>query len=310
LADGFRSAGLRVVEEPDWESRGKAWLRGRPIGGLQHHTAAPVPYPVRSLYKPIRIKCNFNVKSDGTVHVIAAGSCNYSTGEGSLVVRTETGKGIAPTGTAKARRLDNDAGGNPWYVTNESDHLGDGTPIPRDQYEAILTCWQVIFGEMGWTAERLISHGEWTDRKTDPAWNEKNSHENMEELRADLRKALGGGRPLPVILTTEEEDDTLLPLHFSDGFSEPTGKGRARKREDVKLLQSLLGMNDADIDGKYGEETVRRVKAICGGDGKTVDGDCYIKIHEAYLTSMLRDAGNGLTEDEANGIYARKGHTH
>jgi hypothetical protein len=55
---------------------------------------------------------------------------------------------------------------------------------------------------------------------------------------------------------------------------------------------------------------VRRVKAICGGDGKTVDGDCYIKIHEAYLTSMLRDAGNGLTEDEANGIYARKGHTH
>jgi hypothetical protein len=102
----------------------------------------------------------------------------------------------------------------------------------------------------------------------------------------------------------------LLPLHFSDGFSEPTGKGRARKREDVKLLQSMLGMNDADIDGKYGEETVRRVKAICGGDGKTVDGDCYIKIQEAYLTSMLRDAGNGLTEDAANGIYARKGHSH
>lgn len=48
--------------------------------------------------------------------------------------------------------------------------------------------------------------------------------------------------------------------------------------------------------------TVRRVKAICGGDGKTVNGECYIKIQETYLMSILRDAGNGLTEDEANGI--------
>ncbi len=75
----------------------------------------------------------------------------------------------------------------------------------------------------------------------------------------------------------EEEDDTMLPLHFTDGFSEPSGKGRTRKRDDVKLLQPLLGMSDTDIDGKYGDETVRRVKAICGGDGKTVNGRCYIK---------------------------------
>lgn len=310
LAEEFRSVGLRVVEEPDWEDRGKAWLRGRPIGGLQHHTAKPVPYPVRSLYKPVRIKCNFNVKSDGTVHVIAAGSCNYSTGEGSLLVRKETAKGIAPSDTAKARRLENDAGGNSWYITNETDHLGDGGQIPQAQYDAILKCWLVIFEKMGWPAERLIAHGEWTDRKTDPRWNKKNSHENLEELRADLRKALGGEIVRLTTVPTEEEDDTMLPLHFTDGFSEPTGKGRTRKREDVKLLQAMLGMSDVDADGKYGDETVRRVKAVCGGDGKLVDGDCYIKIQESYLMSLLRDAGNGLTEDEANGIYARKDHSH
>lgn len=64
---------------------------------------------------------------------------------------------------------------------------------------------------------------------------------------------------------TEEEDDTMLPLNFTDGFSEPSGKGRTRKREDMKLLQALLGMSDTDIDSKYGDEAVRRVKAICGG---------------------------------------------
>lgn len=309
LADEFRSIGLHVVEEPDWETRGKAWAKGRPIGALQHHTAEPVPFPVRSLYKPVRIKCNFNVKVDGTVHVIAAGACNFSTGPGSLTVRRETAKGIAPSGTAKARGLVDDTGGNAWYINNETDHLGTGGEIPKVQYEAILGCWTVIFERMGWQAERLIGHGEWTDRKSDPKWNEKDSHQNLEDLRADLSAALGG-KIIRVDTTHLEEDDTMLPLHFTDGFSEPSGKGRTRKREDVKLLQALLGMSDSDIDGKYGDETVRRVKAICGGDGKTVTGECYIKIQETYLMSLLRDAGNGLTEDEANGIYARKGHTH
>lgn len=331
LADAFRDAGIAVIEEPDWETRGKAWVKGRPIGGLQHHTAAPVPFPVRSLYKPVRIKCNFNVKADGKVHVIAAGSCNFSTGEGSSIVRKETRDGIAPSGTAKARGLVDDAGGNAWYITNETDHLGKGQKIPEAQYDAVLKCWVVIFERLGWVAEKLIAHGEWTDRKSDPHWNDKDSHQNLEDLRADLRDLLGGtegrirmmsspstdatttttittGEPNPD--TTQEDDDTMLPLHLGDGFKEPTGKGRTRKREDVKVLQALLGMSDDDIDGKYGDDTVRLVKAICGGDGKTVDGDCYIKIHESYLMSLLRDAGNGLTEDEANGLYSRKNHTH
>jgi hypothetical protein len=310
LADEFRGVGLHVVEEPGWERRGKAWLRGRPIGAVQHHTAAPVPHNVRGLYEPKLIKCNFNVKPDGTVHVIAAGSCNFSTGEGSEVVRKETAKSIAPSDTAEARRLKNNAGGNSWYINNETDHLGDGGPIPKVQYEAVLNCWLVIFEEMGWPAERLIAHGEWTDRKRDPKWNDKNSHHNLEDLRADLRSALGGGRSRLQAVAIEEDIDTMLPFHFTDGFSEPTGKGRTRKREDVKLLQGLLGVSDADIDGKYGEETVRRVKAICGGDGKSVDGNSYLKIQENYLMSMLKVGGNGLTEDEANTIYARKAHSH
>ncbi len=309
LADGFRSAGLRVVEEPDWLSRGGQWLRGRPIGAIQHHTARPVPYNVRALYRPERIKCNFNVKPDGTVHVIAAGTCDYSTGPGSKTVRDETARGVAPSGTAKARGLPDDAGGNAWYINNETDHLGHGEPIPAVQYDAVLKCWLVIFDQMGWAAERLIAHGEWTARKVDPRWNDKNCHQNMEDLRADLRSALGSGAPL-IHQVQEDEEDTMLPFHFSDGFNEPSGKGRVHKREDVKVLQALLGMADDDIDGKYGDATVSKVKAICGGDGKTVDGACYVKIQESYMMSLLRDGGNGLSQTEANGLYARKEHQH
>ena len=311
LAQGFRDAGLRVVEEPDWMTRGAAWARGRPIGAIQHHTAAPVPFNVRALYKPGRIKCNFNVKSDGTVHVIAGGACDFSTGPGSKKVREETARSIAPSATARARGLADDTGGNAWYINNETDHLGHGEPIPDVQYQAVLACWVVIFDTMGWPAERLVAHGEWTARKADQRWSLKDCHQNLEALRADLRAALGGERPVVDIhMTSTQKDDTMLPFHFTDGFSQPSGNGRVHKKEDVKVLQALLGMADSDIDGKYGEETVRRVKAICGGDGRTVDGGCYIKIQENYLMSLLRDGGNGFTQGEADGRYAAKGHSH
>ena len=90
-----------------------------------------------------------------------------------------------------------------------------------------------------------------------------------------------------------EKDDTMLPFHFTDGFDEPEGPGRTRKREDVKVLQAMLGFSDEDIDGKYGDETVRNVKAIVGGDGRTVDGEAYIKIQEAYLRSFLQSSDSG-----------------
>jgi hypothetical protein len=289
LADEFRRAGLRVAEESGWEDRGAHWRTGRPFGAIQHHTAAPVPFNVRALTTPL-IKCNFNVKPDGTVHVIAAGSCDFSAGSGSQVVLDEVRKDVSPSGTAKARGLLENVSGNPLFINNETDHLGKGQPIPAVQYDVVIKCWVVIFERMGWHPNRLIGHGEWRARKPDPAWNEKSSHNNMEDMRADLAVALAGVRPSPTIT---QEDDTMLPLHFTDGFSDPTGQGRTRKRDDVKVLQAMLGFTDDDIDGKYGEGTVAKVKAIVGGNGKIVDGMAYIRIQEAYLQSFLRSSDNG-----------------
>jgi hypothetical protein len=315
LADEFRSAGLRVVEEPDWEARGREWRDGRPVGGVQHHTAKPVPRNVRSLYLPKLIKCNFNVKPDGTVHVICAGSCNFSTGPGSKTVLKETQEDIAPSNNAKARKLEDGMDGNPFYINNETDHLGDGGEIPDVQYDAVLACWVVIFKRMGWSANRLIAHGEWTSRKPDPHWNDKDPHQNLEDLRTDLAAALGGAPSARLSMMAvqpkrEEEEDAMLPLVFGDGFSEPTGKGRTAKREDVKVLQAMLGMSNDDIDGRYGTETKRKVAEICGGDGEIVDGACFITLQENYMMSFLQVGGNGLTEDEADDLYAAKGHEH
>lgn len=291
LAEEFRRAGLKVVEVPGWEDRGSHWHPGRPVGAIQHHTAPPVPFNVRTLTTPL-IRCNFNVKSDGTVHVIAAGSCDFSSGSGSQVVLDEVRKDVSPSGTAKARGLLENVDGNRLFINNETDHLGAGEPIPEVQYDAVIRCWVVIFQQMEWHPNRLIAHGEWRSRKPDPAWNDKDSHSNMEDMRADLATALGGGRRSVQHVEIPQEEDTLLPFRFTDGFNEPKAGGRPAKREDVKLLQAMLGFSDSDIDGKYGEETARRVKAVVGGNGKTVDGAAFVKIQEQYLKSFLRSGDN------------------
>lgn len=291
LADEFRRAGLKVAEVRGWEDRGSHWQTGRPVGAIQHHTAPPVPFNVRTLTTPL-IRCNFNVKPDGTVHVIAAGSCNFSSGSGSQVVLDEVRKDVSPSGTAKARGLLENVDGNRLFINNETDHLGAGEPIPDVQYDAVIKCWVVIFQRMEWHPNRLIAHGEWRSRKPDPAWNAHDCHLNMEEMRADLAAAIAGGRRSVRRLVGPKEEETLLPFHFTDGFNEPKAGGRPGKREDVKVLQAMLGFSDDDIDGKYGEETVRRVRAVAGGNGKTVDGAAFIKIQEQYLKSFLRSGDN------------------
>jgi hypothetical protein len=202
LADVFRAKGIAVVEEPEWKKRGRAWKGpgGLPEGGVQHHTAPPVPFPVKGLYpKPLgtldkgRIKCNWNVKQDGTLHLIAAGACNFSTGPGSSVVLEDVKADKPPSGTAISRQLMDDMDGNPFFLNNETDHPGDGSPIPDAQYRTVVLAWVAICEKLGWPPAKVIAHGEWTRRKPDPAWNGKNPHENLQIIRADIAAALQGG---------------------------------------------------------------------------------------------------------------------
>ncbi len=178
LAD-LRSAGLTVVEEPGWRTRGRAWLIDgdegrRPEGVMQHHTAPPNPYPIKKLYGPpfYRIKCNMATHEDGTLFLVAYGRCNYSSGVGMKAVLEENvRKEIPPTHNARKRGL---VSGNRRFWNYENSHPGDGSPLPSIQLETIVVSNIVINNHFGLNWKRIISHAEWTSRKIDPRWNGSN----------------------------------------------------------------------------------------------------------------------------------------
>lgn len=176
LAD-LKQAGLHVVEEPGWRTRGNRWnVNGQPEGIMQHHTAPPTPYPIKALYptKPLqyRIKCNMATHPDGTLYLIAYKACNYSSGPGMLdVLKNNVRKSIAPTHNATKRGL---KGGNRHFWNYENSHPGDGSPIPQVQLDTIIESNRVVNSHFGLDVEQTISHAEWTRRKIDPRWNGSN----------------------------------------------------------------------------------------------------------------------------------------
>jgi hypothetical protein len=180
LLDDLLAAGLSVETLPDWETRGGSWATGSPVGVMEHHTAPPVPFPVDKLVGS-QLKANINTKPDGTVWILAYRACNYSSGTGSGVVLDETQRGTPPPANAADRGLDDDTNGNPWYFNFENDHPGDGSPIPAVQLDAIAVATRVVLDHFGLADGSVVSHAEWTARKSDPYWN--GDRRCIEEIR-------------------------------------------------------------------------------------------------------------------------------
>ena len=86
LADALRDEGCRVVEEGDWEHRGRDGSFA-PYGVLWHHTGSTAsysnPFPTKNtlingrpdLAGPL---CHVGIGYDGVCHVIAAGRANHA----------------------------------------------------------------------------------------------------------------------------------------------------------------------------------------------------------------------------------------
>lgn len=151
LLEALRDHWPKVSYVSGWEQRGYTWSRGKPIGVMHHHTALPVPFPVDRLHGAL-LKCNINTKPDGTVWLLAAGACNYSSGKGSSVVLAETLAGVAPSRNARDRGLADNTNGNPLYFNFENDHAGTGGSIPDVQLEAIVATTRAVLDYYGlWT---------------------------------------------------------------------------------------------------------------------------------------------------------------
>ncbi len=225
LAD-LKAAGLNVVEEPGWRTRGKNWrVGGKPEGVMQHHTAPPNPYPIKALYRGGKIKCNMATHEDGTLYLVAYNACNYSSGPGSKKVLTGNVRpSIPPPDNARARGLIDTPlwGGNKHYWNYENSHPGDGSPIPQIQLDTIITSNGVVNNHFGLNWEQTISHAEHSRRKIDPRWSGDNrtaieqireglqnmplSETDIAEIRAVIVDVLGGDRILmPKIVPTEPD---------------------------------------------------------------------------------------------------------
>lgn len=206
LAD-LLGAGLTVVEEPGWKTRGaNTWAVGKPEGVIEHHTAPPNPYPVKALYRDGKIKCNMATHPDGTVFLVAYNRCNYSSGPGSKVVLVENvRKSIPPPANARTRGLADNWGGNRHFWNFENSHEGDGRPLPTVQFDAIVESTRVVLDHFGLNANQVIGHSEWSYRKIDPYWD--GNRRAIEEIRSAL---YGAGNP------SNGEGTVLLPMELVD----------------------------------------------------------------------------------------------
>jgi hypothetical protein len=279
LLTKLTDAGLHVVEEPHWETRGNNWaVNGKPEGVMQHHTGPPDPFPINKLYGPpfFRTKCNMATHPDGTLYLVAYKACNYSSGVGMKSVLTDyVRKSIAPTHNATSWGL---KGGNRHFWNLENSHLGDGSAIPVVQLDVIVLATQVVLDHFDLDPEQVISHASWTSRKVDPRWNGWDNRIAITQIRTLVDK-----EPLPVPPPpadwTEDLIMALPTLAKGDGF---TSEGKASTRPDVANAQGLLLANghkdqnsatpETATDGWFGSGTAQATRNFQSASHLTVDG--------------------------------------
>ncbi len=254
------AAGLNVRTITGWGTRGGAWAVGKPVGVMQHHTAPPVPFPVSRLYGD-RLKCNINTKPDGTVWLIAQRACNFSSGSGSSTVLAEVRAGTPPTKNAADRGLWDDVNGNPWFFNFENDHAGDGGPMPAVQHDAIVVATRVVNDHYGLGPGTVVSHAEWTARKTDPYWN--GSRRAIDAIRQALEEDMAFSKGL-----SKDQWRNLYNLGIAGGSSadavaeywtDPRRTDEQHEKASAELFETLAERQPAT------GLTAEQVKSLISG---------------------------------------------
>ena len=162
--------GLRVVEISGWTTRGRS-ATFAPRFTIEHHTAASVDITNMlingrpDLNGPL---CNFELRKDGTVGLLAAGRANHA---GVASVSSSESYGIEATGPIPT---------------------GNTGVKAFPNYGAYVKLVAAICQHHGWGMDRVKAHKEITPRKIDPVF-------NMAVFRDDVAAAMQGQPP--------EEDD-------------------------------------------------------------------------------------------------------
>lgn len=237
LADVLRGAGLSVVEEKDWKTRGRGPM-GTVKGVLLHHTAgartgnAPslrlvrdgrpdLPGPLSQLF----------LARDGTFHIVGAGRCNHA-GNGNW----------------------HNAVGNSQLIGIEAENVGDGTdPWPDVQMDAYERGVAAILTHLKLDSVMAAGHKEYCTprgRKIDPSFDMVTFRGNVSKLM----KVQGGRLSVPTV------DPVRTMLRKGD------------QGNSVYLLQEKLGFVKPAADGKFGPMTEDAVRKFQQQKGLKADG--------------------------------------
>lgn len=223
LADRFRAAGLKVVEVPGWQRRGRPASVGSfaPVGVLWHHTGSSDRDPdslkddleyAKWLFLTGRSDlnpplCQISVGRDGTVYVGAAGRANHA-------------------GEARASGPVRAGDGNALYVGVECQNNGTEGWEP-EQYEAMVAVGVVLTRLLKGTAAHNRAHKETSvTGKWDPG------ALDMDKFRAAIAKALV---PRPPMTRGDNVDAAIVRLRKAKGTGE-------RGRRIKAALDALLGI--------------------------------------------------------------------
>jgi hypothetical protein len=236
LPKRLRDAGIRVLEIPGWQTRGRPGTTGefKPVGVLNHHTAASalgwtvrrIKAYVRWMFLVGRISdglppplCQISLGRKGTVYIGAAGRANHA-GEAKAVGSVAAGDG------------------NALYVGVEW-QLSGYEAIPDEMYEAGVVLNMVLLDVLGSSHRAVAAHyetsvtGKWDIG--DPNGVRRGDHKvlNMERFRLAVQAA-SKPKPPPKKPTKVTKARVLLESAMA---AAKKGSGRRRKiAEALKIL--------------------------------------------------------------------------
>jgi peptidoglycan hydrolase-like protein with peptidoglycan-binding domain len=181
LADVLEDAGLKVAEQPDWRTRGRAEM-GTVRGVMCHHTAGPKAGNMPSLGIITNGRpdlpgplSQLGLGRDGTCYIVAAGRANHA-GVGNW-------QGITT--------------GNSRFIGIEAENTGkDDDPWPAVQLDAYRRAVAAILNKIRADPIMCCGHKEYAlpqGRKPDPTF-------DMDDFRFKVGLIMSGGAPGPSVI--------------------------------------------------------------------------------------------------------------
>jgi peptidoglycan hydrolase-like protein with peptidoglycan-binding domain len=234
-------AGLKVAEQPGWQTRGRGDV-GTIAGVICHHTGGRRDGIMPSLNVVINGRPDLPgplsqlcLGRDGTYFVVAAGRCNHA-GIGNW-------QGIST--------------GNSSFIGIEAENTGqtsgpNADPWPEVQLDAYRRGVAAILTQIGANAIMCCGHREYAlpvGRKSDPTF-------DMNEFRRQVAAIMGGTAPLP----------RMLPA--MDGQGRPTVR-RGDEGDFVRIVQTAVGV---PATGTFDGTTEEAVRAFQRANGLVPDG--------------------------------------